>query len=93
MASLGQEIKNLPTELREHRVNDLEGNQKPFDPLEKRRQNATRFCGYCRTKGHIPCYCRKEILDEELKKLQNEATAEKKVTLTQDCNKKRGPSH
>ena len=31
--------------------------------------------------------------DEEIKKLQNEATAEKKVTFTQDYNKSRGPSH
>ena len=31
--------------------------------------------------------------DEEVKKLQNEATAEKKVTFTQDNNKRRGPSH
>ena len=31
--------------------------------------------------------------DEEIKKLQNEATAEKKVTFTQDYNKRRGPSH
>ena len=31
--------------------------------------------------------------DKEIKKLQNEATAEKKVTFTQDYNKRRGPSH
>ena len=31
--------------------------------------------------------------DEEIKKLQNEATAEKKVTFTQDYNKRRGPFH
>ena len=31
--------------------------------------------------------------DEEIKKLQNEATAEKRVTFTQDYNKRRGPSH
>ena len=31
--------------------------------------------------------------DEEIKKLQNEATAEKKVTFAQDYNKRRGPSH
>ena len=30
--------------------------------------------------------------DEEIKKLQNEATAEKKVTFTQDYDKRRGPS-
>ena len=93
MASLGQELKNLRTELKEHRVNALEGNQRPVDPNQKGRQNATRFCGYCRTNGHTPNYCRKKIRDEELKKLQNEATAEKEVTFTQDYNKRRGPSH
>ena len=31
--------------------------------------------------------------DEQIKRLQNEATVEKKVTLTQDYNTKRGPSH
>ena len=93
MASLGQELKNLRTELKEHRVNALEGNQRPVDPNQKGRQNATRFCGYCRTNGHTPSFCRKKIRDEEIKKLQNEATAEKKVTFTQDYNKRRGPSH
>ena len=93
MASLGQELKNLRTELKEHRINALEGNQRPVDPNQKGRQNATRFCGYCRTNGHTPNYSRKKIRDEEIKKLQNEATAEKKVTFTQDYNKRRGPSH
>ena len=90
--SLGQELKNLRTELKQHRINALEGNQRPIDPNQKARQNATRFCGYCRTNGHTPSCCRKKIRDEEVKKLQNEATAEKKVTFTQDY-KKRGPSH
>ena len=93
MASLGQELKNLRTELKEHRVNALEGNQRPVDPNQKGRQNATRFCGYCRTNGHTPKYCRKNMRDEEIKKLQSEATAEKKVAFTQDYNKRRGPSH
>ena len=84
MASLGQELKNLRTELKEHRVNALEGNQRPVEPNQKGRQNATRFCGYCRTNGHTPNYCKKKMRDEEINKLQNEATAEKKVTFTQD---------
>ena len=90
MASLGQELRNLRTELKEHRVNALEGNQRPVDPNQKGRQNATRFC---RTNGHTPSYCRKKRRDEEIKKLQNEATAEKKVTFAQEYNKRRGPSH
>ena len=92
MASLGQELENLRTEVKEHRINALEGNQRPVDPNQKERQNATRFCGYFRTNGHTPNYCRKKIRDEEIKKLQNEATVEKKVTFTQDYNKRRGPS-
>ena len=93
MASLGQELKNLRTELKEHRVTALEGNQRRVDPNQKGRQNATRFCGYCRTNGHTPNYCRKKMRDGEVKKLKNEATAEKKVTFTKDYNKRRGPSH
>ena len=93
MASFGQEIKNLRTELKDHRINALEGKQRPVDLNQKGRQNATRFCGYCKTNGHTPRYCRKKRRDEEVKKLQNEATAEKEVTFTQDYNKRRGPSH
>ena len=93
MASLGQELINLRTELKEHRINALEGNQRPVNPNRKGRQNATRFCGYCTTNGHTPNYCRKKMRDEEIKKLQKEATAEKKVTFTQYYNKRRGPSH
>ena len=94
MVCVEQEFKNLRTELKEHRINaDLEGNQKPIDLNQKERQNATRFFGYCRTNRHTPKYCRNKIRDEEIKKLQNETTAEKKVTFTQDYDKRRGPSH
>ena len=93
MASLGQELKNRRTELKEHRVNALEGKQRLVEPNQKGRQNVTRFCGYCGINGHTPSFCRKKIRDGEIKKLQNEATAEKKVTFNQDCNKRRGPSH
>ena len=93
MATLGQEMKNLRSELLEHRVNAVEGNSRTADPNQKGRQNATRFCNYCRTNGHTPSWCRKKIRDEELKRIENERTAEKKVTFTQDYNKKRGPAH
>ena len=93
MAFLGKKLKNLQTELKEHRTNASEGNQKPIDPNQKGRQNARRFYGFCRNNGHNPNDCRKKIRDEEVKKLQNEATAEKKVTFTQDYNKRRGPSY
>ena len=92
MASLGPELKNLRTELKDYRVNALEGNKRHVDPNQKGRQIATRFWGYCRTKGCTPNYCRNKIWDEEIKKLQNEATSEKKFTFNQDY-KRYGPSH
>ena len=54
LATLGQEMKNLRSELQEHRVNAVEGNSRTVDPNQKGRQNATRFCNYCCTNGHTP---------------------------------------
>ena len=93
MATLGQEMKNLRFEFQENRVNAVEGTTRPLDANQKGRQNVTRFCNYCRTNGHTPSCCRKKIRDDELRRIENERTAEKKVTFTQDCNKKRGPDH
>ena len=93
MATLGREMKNLRPELQEHLVYAVEGNPRTVNPNQKGRQNATRFCNYCRTNGHTPSWCRKKIRDEEVKRIENERTAEKKVTFTQDYNKKRGPDH
>ena len=86
-------MKNLRSELQEHRVNAVEGNSRTVDPNQKGRQNATRFCNYCRTDGHTPRWCRNNIRDEELKRIENEKTADDEVTFTQDYNKKRGPDH
>ena len=81
MATPGQEMKNLRSELQEHRTNAVKGNPPTVDPNQKGRQNATRLCNYCRTKGHTPSCCRKKIRDEELKRIENERTAEKKSRL------------
>ena len=85
-------MKNLRSELQEHRVNALE-NTRQSGPNQKGRQNATRFCNYCRTNGHTPSWCRKKIRDEEVKRIQNGMMTEKRVTFTNDYNKRRGPSH
>ena len=92
LASLGQEMKNLRSELQEHRVNAL-GNPRQRAPNQKGRQNATRFCNYFRSNGHTPSRCRKKIRDEEVEKIQDGMMAEKRVTFTNGYNKRRGPSH
>ena len=60
LATLGQEMKNLRTELQEHPVNVVEGTSKPMDPNQKGRPNAIRFCNNCQTIGHSPSWCRKK---------------------------------
>ena len=93
MTTLGQEMKTLRSELEENRVNAIEIHPRALDPTLKGRQTATRFCNYSRTYGHTSSWCRKKLRDEELRRTQNERTAEEHVTLTQDYNKKRGPDH
>ena len=93
MATFGQEMKNLRSELQEHRVKAVEVNLRTVDPNQRRRQNATRFFNYYRKNWHTPSWGRKKIRDEELKRIEKERTAEKKVTFTQDYNKNRGPDH
>ena len=81
MATLGQEMKNLRSELLEHRVNAVEGNSRTVDPNQKGRQNATRFCNYCRTNGHTPSWCRKKIRDENLNESKTKEPPRRKSPL------------
>ena len=59
-------MENLRTELQEHRVNVVEGTSKPVDPNQKERQNANRFCNFCRTNGHTESWCGRKRRDEEV---------------------------
>ena len=88
MDTLGQEMNNLQSEQQEHRVSALEANLRTVDSNQKGSQNAARFCNYCRPNGHTPSWCRKKIReDKELKRIENERVAQKKVTVTQDYKK------
>ena len=93
MATLGQDMKKLRLEPQEDRVNIVEGSPRIVDSNQKGRQNATRFCNYCRTTGHTPSWCCKKIRDEKLERIDNERTAQKEVTFTHDWNKKRRLGH
>ena len=78
MATLGQELKKLRSELQEHRVNAVEGNPRAIDTNQEVWQNATWLSNFCRTNGHTQNCCRKNIRDEELRRIEDERTAEKK---------------
>ena len=44
IATLGQELKNLRSEVQERRVNAVEGCPRTVDRSQKGRKNATKFC-------------------------------------------------
>ena len=81
MATLGQELQNPRSELQEHRVNAVQGNPRTVDPNQKGRQNATRFCNYCRTNGHTPSWCLKRMRDEEQTNRERELPRKKSRLL------------
>ena len=83
LASLGQEMKNLRSELQEHRVNALENTWQP-DPNQNGRQNATRFCNYCRANGHTQNWCRKRMQDEQIR-VQNDMSFKRNAAPLWDC--------
>ena len=77
LTTLRQEMRNLRTELQEHRVNCMEGNSRPWAPTQKGKQKTVRFCNYCHKNGHSPNWCRKKMRDEAIRKIQNEMSSKK----------------
>ena len=81
LVSMGQEMKNLRSELIKHRVNALE-DARLHDPKQKGQQNATRFCNYCRISEHTPKWCRKRMQDDKIRQVQNDITFKKNIAPT-----------
>ena len=84
MASLGQEMKNLRSELQEHRVNALDKSRQPHFK-QNGRHNATRFCNYCHINGHTQNWCRRRMRDEEIRRVQYDMSLKKNVAPIWDC--------
>ena len=71
LATLGQEIKNLRSELKEYHVNAVAISSRTFHPDQQGRQNLTRFCNYCHKNGLKLNWCRKKMRAEEVQKISN----------------------
>ena len=52
LATFGQEIKNLRSELKEYHVNAVAVTSRTFHPNQQGRQKTTRFRNYCHKNGH-----------------------------------------
>ena len=75
LTTMRREMRNLQTELQEHRVNCMEGISRPWALNQKEKQKTVRFCSYCQKNGHTPKWCRKKIRDEEIRKIRYEMTS------------------
>ena len=80
LATMRQELRNLRTELQEHRVNCLKRIFKPWAPTQKGEQKTIRFCYYCRKNGHTANWCRQKTRDEEIRKLQRDMSFKNNIT-------------
>ena len=85
LATMRQELRNLRTELQEHRVNCMKGNFKPWAPTtQKGQQKTVRFCNYCRKNGHTPNWCRQKIRDEEIRKVQRDMSFKRNIATSRE---------
>ena len=80
------DLEGIKLQIKEQMNNTINAVEETVDPNATGPRMATRFCGYCGTNGHTPNWCRKKMRDEEVKKVQNEANAERRITFTNDYN-------
>ena len=80
MATLGQEIKNLPSELKEYHVNAVAITSGIFHPNQQGRQKLTRFCNYCHKNGNTLNWFRKKMRDEEVRKKRNNMSSKRNIS-------------
>ena len=80
LATVGQEIKSLRSELKEYHVNAVAVTSRTFHPNQQGRQKRTRFCNYCHKNGHTLNWCRKKMRDEEVQKIRNDMSSKRKIS-------------
>ena len=93
LATLGQEIENLRSKLKEYHINAVAITSRTFHPDQQGRQKLTRFCNYCQKNGQTLNWCRKKVRDEEVRKIRNDMSFKRiicpmKNSSTEQFNRK-----
>ena len=93
LATLGQEIRNIRSDLKEYHVNAVAMTSWPFHSDQQGSQKLTRFCNYCHKNGHTLNWCRKKMRDEEVRKIRNGMSSKRiispmKNSSTEQFNRK-----
>ena len=93
LATLGQEIRNFRSDLKEYHVNAVAMTSRTFNSDQQGRQKLTRFCNYYHKNGHTLNWCRKKMQDGEVRKILNGMSSERiispmKNSSTEQFNRK-----
>ena len=86
LATIGQEIKSLRSELKEYHVNTVAVTSRTSHRNQQRRQKTTRFCNYCHKNGHTLNWCRKKMRDEEVRKIRNDMSSKRIISLMKNSS-------
>ena len=80
LATLGQEIKNLRSELETYHDNAVAVTSRTFHPNQQGRKKTTRFCTYCYKNGHTLNWCRRKMRDEQVRKIRSDMSSKKNIS-------------
>ena len=80
LATIGQEIRNLPSNLIEYHVNAVALTSRTFHSDQQGRQKLSRFCNYCHKNGHTLNWCRRNMRDEEVRQKSNDMSSKRKIS-------------
>ena len=84
LATLGQEKKNLRSELRESNINAIAVSCRTFHHGQQGRQKTTRFCDCCPKNGHTLKWCRRKMRDEKVRKTRLDMSSKNKISPLQN---------
>ena len=80
LATLGQELKKIRSELKEYHVNAVAVTSRTFHPNQQGRRKTTRFCNYCRKNGHTLNWCRRKMRDEKVQKIRCDMFSKRNIS-------------
>ena len=80
LATLGQELKNLRSELKEFHVKAVAITSRTFCPDQQGRHKLTRFCNYCHKIGHTLNWCRKKMREEKVRRIRNDMSSKRNIS-------------
>ena len=88
LATLGQEIKNLQSELKEYHVNAVAVTSRTFHPNQQGRQISYRFCNYWHKNGLRLNWCPKKMRDEVVQKIHFDISSKRNISPIKNSSTK-----